>query len=54
MATQTKKIAASLTVPADRDILVCIFQRGAADGLNAVVPYGDILYEAHRPTIYVP
>jgi len=38
----------------DRDILVCIFQRGAADGLNAVVPYGDTYYYTHRSTINVP
>ena len=38
----------------DRDILVCIFQRGAADGLNAVVPYGDADYYTHRSTINVP
>ena len=54
MADSTHNIAASLTVPADRDILVCIFQRGAADGLNALVPYGDGDYQTHRPTIYVP
>lgn len=54
MTHSEQKIAASLTVPADRDILVCIFQRGAADGLNAVVPYGDSDYKTHRPTIYVP
>ena len=54
MADSTQKIAASLTVPADRDILVCIFQRGAADGLNALVPYGDAAYKTHRSTIYVP
>jgi uncharacterized protein (DUF1501 family) len=38
----------------DRDILVCIFQRGAADGLNAVVPHGDADYYYHRNTINVP
>ena len=38
----------------DRDILVCIFQRGAADGLNAVVPYADTDYYAHRGSINVP
>ena len=55
MADRTYKTATSLTLPADRDILVCIFQRGAADGLNAVVPYGDGDYKmTHRPTIYVP
>ena len=54
MASTKRRIAASLTVPGDCDILVCIFQRGAADGLNALVPYGDAAYKAHRPTIYVP
>ena len=38
----------------DRDLLVCIFQRGAADGLNAVVPYGDSDYYLKRSTINVP
>src|SRR5512135_2047122 len=33
------------------DILVCIFMRGAADGLNLVVPYGDKDYYAHRDTL---
>ncbi len=31
--------------------IVCIFLRGAADGLNMIVPYGDSSYEAHRPTM---
>ena len=48
MANSKQQIAASLTVPADRDILVCIFQRGAADGLNAVVPHGDPDYYIQR------
>lgn len=34
-------------------VLVCIFQRGAADGLNAVVPYGDADYYRLRPNIAV-
>lgn len=39
----------------DRDILVCIFQRGAADGLNSVVPYNEPDYAGlHRPTIAIP
>jgi uncharacterized protein (DUF1501 family) len=54
MADSTHNIAASLTVPADRDILVCIFQRGAADGLNALVPFADTDYIGHRPDIFVP
>ncbi|MCG6866498.1 MAG: DUF1501 domain-containing protein [Thiogranum sp.] len=50
----TQRFPASATLPADRDILVCIFQRGAADGLNTVVPYGDSDYYARRSTIAVP
>ncbi len=35
------------------DILVAIFMRGAADGLNLVVPYGDKDYYARRDTLAV-
>ena len=38
----------------DRDLLVCIFQRGAADGLNSVVPHGDDDYYLKRSNINVP
>lgn len=38
----------------DRDLLVCIFQRGAADGLNSVVPHGDSDYYLQRSSINVP
>src|SRR5947209_4155089 len=34
--------------------LVVIFQRGAADGLNIVVPHGEPLYYRMRPTIGIP
>ena len=34
--------------------LVAIFQRGAADGLNIVVPHGEAAYYDLRPTISVP
>src|ERR1035438_8563051 len=34
--------------------LVVIFQRGAADGLNIVVPYAEKNYYAMRPTIAIP
>jgi uncharacterized protein (DUF1501 family) len=34
--------------------LVVIFQRGAADGLNIVVPHGDSAYYAMRPSINIP
>jgi uncharacterized protein (DUF1501 family) len=39
---------------ARKKILVAIFQRGAADGLNIVVPHGEKDYYAMRPTIAVP
>lgn len=35
------------------DILVCVFMRGAADGLNLVVPLGDKEYFAARPTLAI-
>ena len=36
-----------------KKVLVAIFQRGAADGLNVVVPYGEQAYYDMRPTIAV-
>ncbi len=36
-----------------RRLLVVVFQRGAADGLNMVVPHGDADYYRLRPTIAV-
>lgn len=37
-----------------RKVLVTIFQRGAVDGLNMLVPYGDSEYYDLRPTIAIP
>jgi uncharacterized protein (DUF1501 family) len=34
--------------------LICIFQRGAVDGLNMVVPFGEKDYYARRRSIAVP
>ena len=34
--------------------LVAIFQRGAVDGLNVVVPYGEQAYYDARPSIAIP
>jgi uncharacterized protein (DUF1501 family) len=34
--------------------LVVLFQRGAMDGLNVVVPFGERNYYAMRPTISIP
>lgn len=35
-------------------VLICLFQRGAADGINMVVPHGEAAYYAARPTIAIP
>jgi uncharacterized protein (DUF1501 family) len=37
-----------------KKILVTIFQRGAVDGLNVVVPHGEGAYYGMRPTIAIP
>ena len=37
-----------------RKILIAIFQRGAVDGLNMVVPHGEPRYYEMRPTIAIP
>src|SRR5262249_1414832 len=42
------------TPGAREKILVAIFQRGAADGLNVVVPHGEKAYYQLRPTIAIP
>lgn len=42
------------TTGARRKTLVCIFQRGAVDGLSMVVPHGDAVYYRERPRIAIP
>ncbi len=37
-----------------KKVLVTIFQRGAVDGLNMVVPYAEDAYYSLRPTIAIP
>ena len=37
-----------------RKTLIAIFQRGAVDGLNMVVPFGEASYYDQRPTIAIP
>ena len=37
-----------------RKTLIAIFQRGAVDGLNVVVPYGEHSYYDLRPSIAIP
>src|SRR5262245_32330572 len=35
-------------------LLIAIFQRGAVDGLNMIVPYGEADYYRLRPSIAIP
>src|ERR1044071_2673507 len=35
-------------------VLICLFQRGAADALNVVVPFGEQAYYNMRPSIAIP
>jgi uncharacterized protein (DUF1501 family) len=35
-------------------ILICLFQRGAADALNMLVPHGEAEYYSIRPSIAIP
>ncbi len=37
-----------------KKVLVTVFQRGAVDGLNVIVPHGESEYYNLRPTIAVP
>ena len=37
-----------------KKILIAVFQRGAVDGLNVVVPHGDAAYYSLRPGIAIP
>lgn len=45
---------ASAATTRGKKTLVAIFQRGAVDGLNLIVPYGEQAYYQARPTIAVP
>ncbi len=49
-----RRAAYALETPGRRKILVAIFQRGAADGLNIVIPFGEKEYHSMRPTIAIP
>ena len=46
--------AAELRGVAKGKVLICLFQRGAADALNVVVPHGDPAYYSLRPSIGIP
>jgi len=49
-----RAVAESLNATARRKTLIAIFQRGAVDGLNVVVPYGEHNYYDLRPNIAIP
>src|SRR5208283_1064353 len=48
------RASAADSVGPRKKVLVAIFQRGAVDGLNVVVPFGDRRYYELRPTIAIP
>jgi uncharacterized protein (DUF1501 family) len=49
------RMASAATLPAGAGrVLVVVFQRGAVDGLNVVVPYAEKAYYDARPSIAVP
>ena len=51
----TRAVMAQATATsASRKKLVVIFQRGAADGLNIVIPHAEPSYFQMRPTIAIP
>jgi len=43
-----------LTKAPNGKVLICLFQRGAADALNMIVPHGERAYYAMRPSIAIP
>ena len=45
---------AAQAAQARKKILVAVFQRGAVDGLNMIVPFGERAYYAGRPSIAIP
>lgn len=45
---------AGTSSPRRKKVLVAIFQRGAVDGLNVVVPFGEQRYYDLRPSIAIP
>ena len=49
-----RAVAASTTAGPGSKKIVVLFQRGAMDGLNVVVPFGERNYYAMRPSIAIP
>ena len=51
-----RRTAFGMELPATQKgkVLICLFQRGAADALNVVVPFGERAYYQMRPSIAIP
>ncbi len=51
-----RRTAMGMELPLARKgkVLICLFQRGAADALNVVVPHGERAYYQLRPNIAIP
>lgn len=49
-----RSLLAETAGAARRKTLICIFQRGAVDGLSMVVPFGEKAYYARRSSIALP
>ncbi len=50
----TRSLLAPTRAAERKKTLICIFQRGAVDGLNMVVPFGEKAYYRRRRSIAVP
>src|SRR5580704_8480807 len=53
MPSFLQRVIAATTNPGKKKIVV-LFQRGAMDGLNVVVPFGERSYYQMRPSIAIP
>jgi uncharacterized protein (DUF1501 family) len=49
-----QRAVAATAAPNNKKKMVVLFQRGAMDGLNVVIPFGEPNYYQLRPTIAVP
>jgi uncharacterized protein (DUF1501 family) len=54
LETRAGNAAEAVATPPDAPVLLCVFLRGAADGLNIVVPHAEPEYYKLRPGIAVP
>src|SRR6476469_8092567 len=50
----TRAVYAAETAAPGKKRLIVLFQRGAADGLNIVIPHGEQAYYGMRPSIAIP